>query len=137
MTEMNGLYVDQNFRVQVIFMNYDETAWYLHGHDNEEVVPGEDSTRELTVEKETCNVTMVDKDGELKRGTYDEDSIHWEDSGKWMKVNISSTQWRMLTRRTYIPMTLILFSILQSMCKYTYDNCMYMVLQLKTKAKTL
>jgi hypothetical protein len=136
MAEMNGLYVNSHFHVQVIFMNYEENAWYLYGHETEENVGGEDMN-ELIVEEETRNVTIVDKNGDLKHGTYDERCILWEDSEKWTKIDISSAQWRLLTRRTYIPMTFILLSIMQSLCKYMYGKCLSTILLLKAKVKKL
>ena len=133
---MNGLYVDSYFRIQVIFMNYEENAWYLYGHEAEGDVGG-NHAKELIVETESRKVTMVEKDGDRKHGVYDEKCIQWENSDKWTKIEISLMQWRLLTRRTYIPLTIIFFAFLRFLCQHMYNACHSRAMNVKTRVKKI
>lgn len=103
---MQGLYADGDFRLVVIFALSDD-EWDVYGVDRSKGWVGDihklrDDTYSLTANGTNC------------KGSYDgHGSIVWEDGATWTRVDVSSEQVYLLTRRPYVPLTLAFCVVLR------------------------
>ena len=107
---MQGLYANDRFQLVVIFAQSDEN-WDVYGVENSEGWNGK-------IQKlHDDTYTMTANEREFK-GSYDQydqiGKIVWEDGDTWTRVDISSDQVYLITRKPYVPMTLALCVILRN-----------------------
>lgn len=104
---MEGLFVDKQFCVQVVVKNRTTNGeeWIVYHNDGEQ-----DSMKMMKFEEPKIKLEIHDK---INVGMFDQNTntIHWENGDVWNQLSISYNQWQLFTRRPYVPMTLLLFSI--------------------------
>jgi hypothetical protein len=103
---MEGLFIDSNHHLQIVVNNAtSKQEWVVYYNDGET-----DSIKMLIYENGSV---FLDKneDEDEKVGVSEKDTIVWSDGVVWTRVNVSYAQWQFMTRRPYVPMTLILFSL--------------------------
>ena len=104
---MDGLYVDNNFCVQIVVGNQtNANEWVVYHNDGDQ-----DSIKLLQMQDNNVVLTVQD---DVRIGAYNDkqEEIRWETGEVWHRLSISYNQWQLFTRRPYVPLTLMLLSIL-------------------------
>jgi len=99
---MQGMYVNAQAQVTLVARsgNEEDTFVILTSEDHEDVA--------------TTSQKGIVKFGDVQ-GLYNGvDAIQWDNGETWRRIQMSATQFRMLTHRPYIPMTFLTFSILKA-----------------------
>ena len=125
---MEGLYVDQAHCLHIVQVppSYpfsskktveEEIHWNVHAADKETI---DGSVMTLIEKKEesskVSNLTLVGmEDEKVKQGTYDESQkvFHWDDGDAWHPLYISNVQAHLMTRRPYVPITVLVLFFMQ------------------------
>ena len=96
---MHGAYVDH--QSQMILVSQPDK-------DNTHEVLLTDTTQIITLCKRSL-VKINDKQG-VFNGV---DTINWSDGSRWTRLRLTETQYRYLTRRPYVPLTLLAIQIIR------------------------
>ena len=80
------------------------------------------------------NVTLTTPHGAV-RGVFDgEDCVTWDDGATWHRLNLSATQYHVLRRRTYVPLTFVAASVVYGWAHLAREWVMYGASRLAKRA---
>ena len=98
--DIPGIYVNKNAQLLILsFVDENKVSVLTSG----------DKVGSVTVTYEV-NVEMDDEKGVYQR---DVDAIQWDNGDQWSRIQMSHQQYRMITRRPFIPLTFLAFMMLK------------------------
>lgn len=101
---MDGLYVDTQHRLQIVVCARADDEWtvFYNGDDTAPI--------KLLAHAPDRIVMRADGVERIAEETTDE-CISWSDGDRWHKIDVSYEQWQLMTRRPYVPVTLLMVSL--------------------------
>jgi len=106
---MQGVYIDMDAHLVLVYADTpdgnDYSVYLTHGETTDAVV--------VTTTTNECIVRLNEVDA-THAGSYNgSDCIVFEDGRQWRRVEMSYTQFRLLTTRPYVPLSFMAVRILQ------------------------
>ena len=131
-----GFFTDRSFRLRVIVshrVDPSKRIVYCSYHIDDERFDAQSHARGVLQLNDDgmCSFSSENEDG-LKIGQVDEalDRIIWDTGDIWQKLEVSSEQIRVVSFRSYVPLTFVVFVWIITMCQHL---CQHLKLCFMTK----
>lgn len=105
---MQGIYVDVDAHLVLVYAHAPD------GNDYSVYLNQGDSTDLAVATTTDEGVVRLEEVDVINQGQYNGvDSIHWKDGRTWRRLEMSDTQYRLLTGRPYVPLTYLAWRVLK------------------------